>query len=142
MPRIDVEVTDKSGKPIKGLSADKFSITDDGKPQNISSFSYFDIESIETAGAGDANAAPIVVSVDNEGPNTPSAEKASEPLQNRRLLVLFFDLTSMQTDDRFVNCRLSGWKMSRSRMLSGIQLGKWAKRLRLIRLPYLTKAWR
>jgi VWFA-related protein len=96
--RIDVEVTDKSGKPIKGLSADKFSITDDGKPQNISSFSYFDIESIETAGSAD-DSTPIVVPVDNEGPNTPSAEKASEPLQNRRLLVLFFDLTSMQTDD-------------------------------------------
>jgi VWFA-related protein len=97
--RIDVEVTDKSGKPIKGLTADKFSVTDDGKPQNISSFSYFDIESIETAGSSDTDATPIVVPVDNEGPNSPSAEKASEPLQNRRLLVLFFDLTSMQTDD-------------------------------------------
>jgi VWFA-related protein len=96
--RIDVEVTDKSGKPIKGLAADKFTVWDDGKPQKISSFSYFDIESIETA-APDANAKPIVVSVDNEGPDTPSSEKASEALQNRRLLVLFFDLTSMQTDD-------------------------------------------
>jgi VWFA-related protein len=95
--RIDVEVTDKSGKAIKGLTADKFVVTDDGKAQNISSFSYFDIESIETAGAVDA--APIVVPVDNEGPNTTSAEKNSEPLQNRRLMVLFFDLTSMQTDD-------------------------------------------
>jgi VWFA-related protein len=97
--RIDVEVTDKSGKPIKGLTADKFTVTDDGKSQNISSFSYFDIESIETANAADSDATPIVVPVDNEGPNSPSAEKASEPLQNRRLLVLFFDLTSMQTDD-------------------------------------------
>lgn len=95
--RIDVEVTDKSGKAIKGLTADKFVVTDDGKAQNISSFSYFDIESIETAPSSDAK--PIVVSVDNEGPNTPSAEKNSEPLQNRRLIVLFFDLTSMQTDD-------------------------------------------
>ena len=96
--RIDVEVTDKSGKPIKGLAADKFTVYDDGKPQKISSFSYFDIESIETA-SPDANAKPIVVSVDNDGPDTPSSEKASEALQNRRLLVLFFDLTSMQTDD-------------------------------------------
>lgn len=96
--RIDVEVTDKSGKPIKGLGADKFTVWDDGKPQKISSFSYFDIESIETA-APDANAKPIVVSVDNEGPDTPSSEKASKALENRRLLVLFFDLTSMQTDD-------------------------------------------
>jgi VWFA-related protein len=95
--RIDVEVTDKSGKPIKGLRADQFTVTDDGKPQAISSFSYADIESIETAGTDESK--PIVVPVDNEGPNTPSAAAASDRLRDRRLLVLFFDLTSMQPDD-------------------------------------------
>src|ERR1700684_1858432 len=38
--RIDVEVTDKSGKPIKGLTANQFTITDEGKPQAIKSFSF------------------------------------------------------------------------------------------------------
>ncbi len=42
--RIDVEVTDKSGKAIKGLRADQFIVTDDGKAQDISTFSYEDIE--------------------------------------------------------------------------------------------------
>ena len=50
--RIDVEVTDKSGKPIKGLRADQFVVTDDGKPQKISNFSYADIEKVETAHGG------------------------------------------------------------------------------------------
>ena len=95
--RIDVEVTDKAGKPIKGLRADQFTITDDGKPQAISNFSYADIEGIETAGAEDVK--PLTVPVDNEGPNTPSAEAISDQLRDRRLIVLFFDLTSMQTDD-------------------------------------------
>ncbi|MFZ3217076.1 MAG: VWA domain-containing protein [Candidatus Acidiferrales bacterium] len=95
--RIDVEVTDKSGKPIKGLSANQFTVTDEGKPQAITSFSYSDIEAIETASAEDAK--PIVVSVDNEGPNSPSADAISDALRDRRLIVLFFDLTSMQTDD-------------------------------------------
>jgi VWFA-related protein len=95
--RIDVEVTDKSGKPIKGLRADQFIVTDDGKRQEISSFSYSDIESIETAAAEDVK--PVTVPVDNEGPNTPSAEAMSDQLRDRRLLVLFFDLTSMQSDD-------------------------------------------
>src|SRR5580658_3181214 len=70
--RIDVEVTDKSGKPIKGLTANQFTITDEGKPQAITSFSYADIEAIETATADDTK--PIVVSVDNDGPNSPSAD--------------------------------------------------------------------
>jgi VWFA-related protein len=95
--RIDVEVTDRSGKAIKGLRADQFVVTDDGKPQTISTFSYADIEHVETAPAEDAK--PIVVPVDNEGPNTPSAAEASEQLRDRRLIVLFFDLTSMQPDD-------------------------------------------
>src|SRR5580700_10170493 len=95
--RIDVEVTGKSGKAIKGLRADQFVVTDDGKPQAISTFSYEDIERVETAEAEDAK--PIVVPVDNEGPDTPSAAAASEQLRDRRLLVLFFDLTSMQPDD-------------------------------------------
>jgi VWFA-related protein len=95
--RIDVEVTDKSGKPIKGLRADQFVVTDNGKPQAISTFSYADIESIEMAGTEDAK--PIVVPVDNEGPNAPSEEAISDQLRDRRLIVLFFDLTSMQTDD-------------------------------------------
>jgi VWFA-related protein len=95
--RIDVEVTDKSGKPIKGLTADQFTITDEGKPRAITSFSFADIEAIETATSDDSK--PIVVSVDNEGPNSPSADAISDALRDRRLIVLFFDLTSMQTDD-------------------------------------------
>src|SRR5271163_4838509 len=95
--RIDVEVNDKSGKPIKNLSANQFTVTDEGKPQAITSFSYADIEAIETATADDAK--PIVVAVDNDGPNSPSADAISDALLDRRLIVLFFDLTSMQTDD-------------------------------------------
>lgn len=95
--RIDVEVTDKSGKAIKGLRPEQFIVTDDGKAQSIATFSYEDIEQLETASTADSK--PIVVPVDNEGPNTPSAAAASDQLHDRRLIVLFFDLTSMQSDD-------------------------------------------
>ena len=95
--RIDVEVTDKSGKPIKGLKAEQFTITDDGKPQKISSFSYSDIEKIETA--GEVDAAPVVVPVDAPATSAGPAEAKSEQTRDRRMMVLFFDLTSMQTDD-------------------------------------------
>jgi VWFA-related protein len=85
--RIDVEVTDRSGKPIKGLRADQFTVTDDGKRQDISSFSYSDIEGLESAAAAEDK--PIVVPVDNEGPNAPSADAISDQLRDRRLIVLF-----------------------------------------------------
>jgi VWFA-related protein len=93
--RIDVEVTDRAGKPIKGLRADQFSVADDGQSQNISIFSYQDIEAIETASGVDAK--PLVVPVDS--PSAAAAAEAGEQVRDRRLMVLFFDLTSMATDD-------------------------------------------
>ena len=93
--RIDVEVTDGSGKPVRGLRADQFSITDDGQPQKVSIFSYEDIEAIETA--GEENTAPIVVPIDS--PNPSAAQAAGDQVRNRRLLVLLFDMTSLGTDD-------------------------------------------
>jgi len=95
--RIDVEVTDKSGKPLKGLKQDQFSVTDNGKAEKISIFTYEDIEAMETAGAANSNAAPIVVPIDS--PTPVNDEALSNQVQNRRLLVLFFDLTSMANDD-------------------------------------------
>src|ERR1700756_851825 len=94
--RIDVEVTDKSGKPVKGLTPEQFSVTENGKAQKISIFTFQDIEKMETAQSDDTK--PIVVAIDS--PNTPAAAEAvSEQVRDRRMLVLFFDLTSMQTDD-------------------------------------------
>jgi VWFA-related protein len=92
--RIDVEVTDGSGKAIKGLRQDQFTVTDDGKPQKVSNFSYADIEKLEAAGPD--NAAPLVVPVDAP----PSAtETLTDQVRDRRMMVLFFDMTSMETDD-------------------------------------------
>src|SRR5579862_273109 len=94
--RIDVEVTDKSGKPVKGLTPEQFSITENGKAQKISIFTFQDIEKMETVKSDDTK--PIVVAIDS--PNTPAATEAiSDQVRDRRMLVLFFDLTSMQTDD-------------------------------------------
>ena len=47
---IDVQVTNRDGKPVKGLTQEQFSVTEDGKAQNISTFEYNDIERVETAG--------------------------------------------------------------------------------------------
>ncbi len=93
--RIDVEVTDRSGKPLKALQSDQFSITDDGQSQKVSIFSYEDIEAVETA--ADSDTKPIVLAVDT--PTDAAAEAEGQQARNRRLLVLFFDLTSMASDD-------------------------------------------
>ncbi|MGA8266657.1 MAG: VWA domain-containing protein [Candidatus Acidiferrales bacterium] len=93
--RIDVEVTDHSGASIKGLRADQFTVTDNGKPQKISSFVYADIEAIEQAGNEDQK--PIAIPVDSPAPLP--EEAVTNAVRDRRLLVLFFDMTSMENDD-------------------------------------------
>ena len=44
---------------MKGLKPDQFTVTDDGRQQKISIFSYEDIEAVETA--PDSDTTPIVV---------------------------------------------------------------------------------
>ena len=95
--RIDVEVTDNAGKPIKGLRADQFEITDNGKAQKVSTFAYSDIERLESAGP--ETGTPLVIPVDNSGPNAKPADTVTDQIRDRRLIALFFDVTSMETDD-------------------------------------------
>lgn len=90
---IDVQVTNRDGKPVKGLRQDQFSVTEDGKSQKISTFEYNDIEQAETAGKGDE--APITVPLGTV--TTP--EEIKRVVRDHRMIVLFFDLTSLQAED-------------------------------------------
>jgi VWFA-related protein len=101
---VNVDARDKSGKPIENLKASDFTLTEDDKPQQISVFEY---QRLET------DAAPP------EPPKLqPRQEKAKEvaPLvakkaivpsspgqvryKDRRLMVLFFDFSSMPQSDQ------------------------------------------
>ncbi len=90
---IDVQVTDRAGKPVKGLKPEQFTVLEDDKPQKISSFDYYDIERIETAAAEDA--APVVVPLGTVA----VPEKVRETVRDRRMILLFFDMTSLQPDE-------------------------------------------
>ena len=90
---IDVQVTNRDGKPVKGLKQEQFTLTEDGKPQKISSFEYNDIEQVETAGTGDQ--APVTVPLGTVS----SPEEIKAVVRDHRMIVMFFDLTSLQAED-------------------------------------------
>src|ERR1019366_2053930 len=90
---IDVQVTDRNGKPIKGLKQEQFTVTEDGKLQQVSTFEYNDIEKIETASA--MGEAPITIPLGTVA----STEQAKALVHDHRMIVLFFDLTSLQPED-------------------------------------------
>jgi len=92
--QIDASITDKNGVSIKGLKKENFQLSEEGKGQTITALDYYDVERIETAGtAGDSE--PITI--DLKTANDP--EKLRPIVREHRMIVLFFDLTSMAPED-------------------------------------------
>ena len=106
---IDVEVTDRSGKPIQGLKPEQFTVSEDDRSQKISSFEYSDIEKIDTA--GNAGEEPVVVALAGAA----SPETIREEVRDRRLMVMFFDMSSMQSDE-LLRARDSALKFVQKKM--------------------------
>jgi VWFA-related protein len=108
--QIDVQVLDRDGNPVKGLTQNQFRVIEDGKEQKVSTFEYFDVEKIETAAAADT--APITIAL---GAIAPPAQ-LQQQVKDRRLTVLFFDMSSLEPDqllrsiaasDKFVRTQMS-----------------------------------
>ncbi len=84
----------KTGQLVKGLTERDFTITEDGKPQHVVSF---DFENVDEAAA--LNEATINAAAPNGIFGAKNGTATTEQLRNHRLIVFFFDLTSMQPDD-------------------------------------------
>ena len=85
----------KTGQPVRGLKQSDFTIYENGKKQQIATF---DFQSVDMATP--LNEATVTGRAAGQSPRTP-AEAAVKPadLRNHRLIVFFFDLTSMQPED-------------------------------------------
>ena len=86
----------KTGDLVRGLTQNDFKVFENGKPQQISSFDFQTVEM-----ATPLNEATISgLAAGLKGPGTQAAVVAKpEDLRNHRLIVMFFDLTSMQPED-------------------------------------------
>jgi len=85
----------KTGEVVKGLKASDFTILENGKPQKIASFDYQNVDEAavlreKSTVIGKATIADLV-----------NGEFAANPasLRDHRLIVVFFDLSSMQPED-------------------------------------------
>ncbi|MBN1568568.1 MAG: VWA domain-containing protein [Acidobacteria bacterium] len=98
-----VTVQDKDGKPVEGLTRRDFVITEDGSPQSIEicEFQKFEdtaLPPIKPRSIFNSEAAPI----SKIGRNQFTAGRVGEiKYQDRRLLVLYFDLMTMPETDRY-----------------------------------------
>jgi len=107
---VNVSAKDKSGKPIQGLKASDFTVSEDGKPQKISVFEFQRLE--EEAAPPLAEAPPSLQQRPPSTADVPDVIKTpikteitpSRPGQvkykDRRLLVMFFDQIGMPIQDQ------------------------------------------
>src|SRR5208283_4766317 len=94
---VNVTVRDKSGRFVSGLKAQDFTILEDNKPQKIVSF---DVENVDNVPALDvAQMKPLPESASPTTNPAPSAVVAADQFKDRRLIVLFFDLSAMEPDE-------------------------------------------
>ena len=84
----------KTGEVVKGLTEKDFTVTENGKPQHVASF---DFESVDQAAS--LNEATINAAAPNGVFGAKTGTATQEELRNHRLIVMFFDITSMQPDD-------------------------------------------
>jgi VWFA-related protein len=86
----------KTGELIQGLKQSDFSIYENGKQQRIESF---DFESVDKATPlNEATVSGLAASISGNGSKAVVVARP-EDLRNHRLIVMFFDLTSMQPED-------------------------------------------
>jgi len=85
---VDVVVTDQNGKPVHGLTQQDFSVSEDGKPQDILSF---DVHNLDSNPSHVAKLPPMP-------PNT-FVNVATEP-ERGPLYVLLLDLVNTERDDQ------------------------------------------
>jgi VWFA-related protein len=103
-----VSVKDKDGRPVEGLTAQDFVVTEDGQPQDIA-FVEFQRLATEPAPTLEADAAPAAAAP----PPPPQSDVASTTqaqfvppaagdtkYRNRRLMILYFDLSAMPPGDQ------------------------------------------
>jgi VWFA-related protein len=86
---VDVVVSDSNGKPVSGLTADDFSIAEDGKPQRVRSFDVHDFDSISDSLPAFPTSLPT-----NTFVNVPAGPERGP------LYVLLLDLLNMEVDDQ------------------------------------------
>ena len=97
---VNVSVRDNDGNFVRDLKKEDFTISEDGKQQEIVSLDVENTDSVVTAEAPPASSLLGALRAPNA--TTPSAEAppiSETDLKDRRLIILFFDLSSMQPEE-------------------------------------------
>ena len=89
---VTVFARDKQGNPLAGLKKEDFTLLENGKPQSISVFDFQNTDA--------ATAVPPAQELANRPEPAAAIPQGSQRLRDRRLLVLYFDWSSLPAADQ------------------------------------------
>ena len=95
---VDVVVTDKNGNPIQNLTRENFAVFEDKVPQNVSTFDYEDLSGTFESAKGSSSKIEHPAELINLSKTAPEPFPL-EQFHHHRLMILFFDLSSMPVED-------------------------------------------
>jgi VWFA-related protein len=104
MVLVNVSVRDKKGNFVRGLKPSDFTVLEDGKAQKIV---HFDVENVDAVNPATIEQTNLLNSQPGANAAAPAAAvtptqgtaETTDPLKDRRLIIFFFDLTSMQPEE-------------------------------------------
>jgi VWFA-related protein len=94
---VNVTVRDKNGNIVENLKPDDFTILEDNKPQKVVSFDLEHIDAVANQNVAQAKA--LANSPQPSSPAPAPAASNADQFKDRRLIVLFFDLSAMEPDE-------------------------------------------
>src|SRR5579863_6749338 len=98
---VNVTVRDKNGNFVPGMKPEDFTILEDNKPQKLVSF---DLENVDAVPALDVTQSkplpgPASGQTATAASTANTAAQSGDQFKDRRLMVLFFDLSAMEPDE-------------------------------------------
>jgi len=121
---VNVVAHDKKGNLVRDLKKGDFTLFEDGKKQEISTFDFESVDELQTAGAAETT----VSGVAGAGTLLRSGKQAAPSLdaRDRRLILLFFDFSAMDPEqiDRSVDAakKFVGTKMQPADLMALVSL--------------------
>src|SRR5215470_2956902 len=95
---VNVTVKDKHGKFVRDLKPEDFTVLEDNKQQKVVSFDTENIDSVLLPEVAETK--PLEGLTAPKQPDLPAqTAKEKEEFKDRRLLILFFDLSAMEPDE-------------------------------------------
>jgi VWFA-related protein len=102
---VNVVARDKKGNLVRDLKKEDFTIFEDNKKQDITSFDFENVDALQTAGLAEST----VSGTTGQGALLKNTEQPGLQARDRRLMLLFFDFSAMDPEqiDRAVDAAKS-----------------------------------